>query len=45
MKNKITFTDIINYFRNSTEFRIDSIDRCDRTEVDDIEKELTGVFR
>lgn len=41
MKNKITFTDIINYFRNSSEFRIDSIDRCDRTEVDDIEKELT----
>ena len=39
--NKITFTDIINYFRNSSKFRIDSIDRHDRTDVDDIEKELT----
>ena len=41
MKNKITFIDIINYFKNSSEFTIDSIDRCDRTNVDDIEKELT----
>lgn len=41
MKNKITFVDIINYFRNSSEFKIDSIDRSDRTNVDDIEKELT----
>ena len=41
MKNKITFIDIINYFRNSSEFKIDSIDRSDRTNVDDIEKELT----
>lgn len=40
-KNKITFIDIINYFRNSSEFKIDSIDRCDRTYVNDIEKELT----
>ena len=39
--NKITFIDIINYFRNSSEFKIDSIDRSDRTNVDDIEKELT----
>ena len=39
--NKITFIDIINYFKNSSEFKIDSIDRCDRTNVDDIEKELT----
>jgi hypothetical protein len=39
--NKITFIDIINYFRNSSEFKIDSIDRCDRSNVDDIEKELT----
>ena len=41
MKNKITFIDIINYFRNSSEFKIDSIDRSDRTNVNDIEKELT----
>lgn len=40
-KNKITFTDIVNYFRNSPEFTIDSIDRCDRANVNDIEKELT----
>lgn len=39
--NKITFIDIIDYFRNSSEFKIDSIDRRDRTNVDDIEKELT----
>ena len=39
--NKITFIDIINYFRNSSEFKIDSIDRSDRTNVNDIEKELT----
>jgi hypothetical protein len=39
--NKITFIDIINYFRNSSEFKIDSIDRSDRANVDDIEKELT----
>ena len=39
--NKITFIDIINYFRNSSEFKIDSISRRDRTDVDDIEKELT----
>ena len=30
-KNRITFIDIINYFRNSSEFKIDSIDRRDRT--------------
>lgn len=41
MMNKITFIDIVNYFRNSSEFKIDSIDRSDRTNVDDIEKELT----
>ena len=41
MKNKITFIDIINYFRNSSEFKIDSIDRRDRTNVNDIEKQLT----
>ncbi len=40
-KNRITFIDIINYFRNSSEFKIDSIDRSDRTNVNDIEKELT----
>ena len=39
--SKITFIDIINYFRNSSKFKIDSIDRRDRTNVDDIEKELT----
>ena len=39
--NKITFIGIINYFRNSSEFKIDSISRRDRTDVDDIEKELT----
>ena len=39
--NKITFIDIIDYFRNSSEFKIDGIDRSDRTYVDDIEKELT----
>ena len=38
MMNKITFIDIINYFKNSSEFKIDSIDRSDRTNVDDIEK-------
>ena len=42
MTNKITFIDIINYFKNSSEFKIDSINRSDRTYVDDdIEKELT----
>lgn len=41
MMNKITFIDIVNYFRNSSEFKIDSIDRSDRTNVSDIEKELT----
>ena len=41
INNKITFIDIIDYFRNSSEFKIDSIDRRDRTNVDDIEKELT----
>lgn len=39
--NKITFIDIVNYFKNSSEFTIDSIDRSDRANVDDIEKELT----